>query len=533
VSWSSRRQRFAVYLLVALCALAVRFGFWSQIRGTPLDEWHKWKESDMATYVEQARRLAAGDWLAREPYHPYHDWQKSAASEEDWLRWQGPTSFHQAPLYSYALAALSRIRADYLSLVKALQLLLGAGTCVLIAHLAGRMGGAAAAAIAGTIAALYGPQYYLEIQPLREAAAVFGYLGIVLLTIRHAALPREAPWRQQARSAGVLGLLLGGFALFHETAPVIAAVAACVVALHAVRSTAARPALALAAFAAGCAVGYAPLVARNAAIGVPLFAGSSRLGVNLATVNMSTALDGGATLAPPGPQLKEIMDAAGGSTLGIAREIWRGYEGDRGRLFTNWAHRLRLMWASVELPDNTSIEFYRRHSPILRVSLSFRWIFPAALAVWVVFFAEGLWSRRAEASSFRLRAWFGEQAAAHAVLLGFTLLLAVALSVNPPQARYRLFLVPAFTIYTSLALVGAARFASARRLAPTAALVGATAGLAMFHAWVSWPRLHAEDRYSDYTVAASLYRKRGNEAAAEEYLRRHVITPASDLARAQ
>ena len=120
MSWSSPGQRWIVYLLVALCALAVRFGFWTQIRGTPLDEWHTWDQSDMATYVEQARRLAAGDWLARDPYHPYHAWQRGAASEAEWLRWYGPQSFHQAPLYSYGLAALSKLRTDYLPLAKGL-----------------------------------------------------------------------------------------------------------------------------------------------------------------------------------------------------------------------------------------------------------------------------------------------------------------------------------------------------------------------------------------------------------------------------
>jgi hypothetical protein len=257
-----------VYLLVALCALAVRFGFWSQIRGTPLDEWHQWDQSDMATYVEQARRLADGDWLARGPYHPYHAWQREAASEEDWLRWYGAQSFHQAPLYSYGLAALSKVSGDPIALAKALQLLLGAGTCVLIAQLAGLLGGTAAALVAGLVAANYGPLYYLEAQLLREGPAVFGYLAIVLAAIRHASLPGVTKSRRLALSAGVLGLAIGVYALFYETASVLIVAAAAVVCVHGLRRTR-RPALALAALFAGCALGYAPLVARNVAIGAP------------------------------------------------------------------------------------------------------------------------------------------------------------------------------------------------------------------------------------------------------------------------
>ena len=178
-----------------------------------------------------------------------------------------------------------------------------------------------------------------------------------------------------------------------------------------------------------------------------------------------------------------------------------------------------------------SIAFYRRHSSVLRASLSFRWILPGALALGTVWLAERLRGRRGKSPAFRLGPWLGAQAHAHAVLLAFVSLLALGLSVNPPQARYRLFLVPAFTIYTSLAVVAAARFAASRRWAPAAGLVAATAAFAAFHAWVSEPRRNAEDRYSDYKVAASLYRKRGNEEAAAEYTLRRVIGPASDRAR--
>jgi hypothetical protein len=517
-----------VYLLVALCALAVRFGFWSQIRGTPLDEWHQWDQSDMATYVEQARRLADGDWLARDPYHPYHAWQREAASEENWLRWYGAQSFHQAPLYSYGLAALSKVSGDPIALAKALQLLLGAGTCVLIAQLAGLLGGTAAALVAGLVAANYGPLYYLEAQLLREGPAVFGYLAIVLAAIRHASLPGVTKSRRLALSAGVLGLAIGVYALFYETASVLIVAAAAVVCVHGLRRTR-RPALALAALFAGCALGYAPLVARNVAIGAPWSTGSSRLGINLAYCNMSSAADGGATFRPPGPQFKQIMDASGGSTLAIAREVWRGYEGERARLFANWAHRFRALWAANEMPDNTSFRFYRLHSSVLRASFWFPWIFPAAGALCAVWIAARVRARGAEAEPerFQLAPWLESRAAAHATLLAFTLLLVLAMTVVPPQARYRLFLVPAFIVYTSLALVGAARLAASRQLAGAAGLAAAAAAFAALHVWVSAPRVHSDERFVDYSITASIYQRRGNEEAAAEYLRRRVITPGS------
>lgn len=524
-----------VYLVVALCALAVRFGYWSQIHGTPLDEWHQWDQSDMATYVEQAHRLAAGDWLARDPYHPYHRWQEQAASEAEWLRWYGPLSFHQAPLYSYGLAALAKLRADSLPLAKALQLVLGAGTCVLLAHLAGRLGGAAVAMVAGLIAALYGPLYYLEAEPLREGPAVFWFLAVVWAAISHVELPLGSPQRRLVSSAARLGILIGVYALFYENATVLALAAAGAVFVHAARAAPRRAVVALAALAIGYGIGFAPMVARNAAVGAPLWAASSRLGINLAYANMSSANDGGATFSFPGPQLKQIMDASDGATWKIAREVWRGYEGQRAQFFANWAHRFRAIWASTELPDNTSFGFYQRHSSLLRASLSFPWIFPGAAVLWLAWLAEWWASHSGRDALMRMNrlglvSWFGKRAGAHATLITFTLLLTLAMSVVPPQARYRLFLVPAFIVYTSFALVAAARLLASRRVAPAAGLCAAAVAAAAFQVWASQPWILAEDRYVDYSVVASIYEKRGNEEAAAEYRRRRVIGPSPDRA---
>jgi hypothetical protein len=292
----------------------------------------------------------------------------------------------------------------------------------------------------------------------------------------------------------------------------------------------------LAALVAGYGIGFAPMAARNAAVGAPLWTASSRLGINLAYGNMSSANDGGATFSFPGPELKQIMDASDGAPWKIVHGVWRGYEGQRTRFFANWAHRFRAIWASTELPDNTSFEFYRRHSSILRAALSFHWIFPCALAVLAAWLVGWFASRRERdprvgADRFDLVPWFSEHAAAHATLLGFTLLLALAMSVVPPQARYRLFLVPAFIVYTSLALVAAGRWIASHRFASAAGLCGAVVAAAALQVWVSEPWIDAEDRYVDYTVVGSIYRKRGNEEAAAEYFRRRVIAPPSDRAR--
>jgi hypothetical protein len=164
---------------------------------------------------------------------------------------------------------------------------------------------------------------------------------------------------------------------------------------------------------------------------------------------------------------------------------------------------------------------------VLRASFWFPWIFPAAGAMLALWLAEYATRRRRDPERFSIRAWFAAHAGAHATLLAFTLLLALAMTVVPPQARYRLFLVPAFIVYTSLALVGAARLAESRQRAAALGLAAATAVFAVLHVWVSAPRVRSDDRFMDYAIAAGIYERRGNEEAAAEYRRRRVIIPGS------
>ena len=97
-------------LILGVFALAplLRFGFWFEIHGSPLDRWHEWDQTDMATYLLQARQLSGVDWLASQPYHPYHSWQQIAPREK-WLEWYGAHQFHQAPAYAYAIAVFERV----------------------------------------------------------------------------------------------------------------------------------------------------------------------------------------------------------------------------------------------------------------------------------------------------------------------------------------------------------------------------------------------------------------------------------------
>jgi hypothetical protein len=507
-----RRWLLGLCAVVAL-ALALRLGFWLEIRPTPLDSWHTWEATDMATYLEQARQLREGSWLAPEPYHPYHSWQSRAGGPEDWLRWYGPGTFHQAPLYSYGLALAGKLSTHAIGLVKLVQILLGGATCAWVAMVGRRVADATVGLLAGSLAAVYGPVFHLEAHVLREGPAVCAAALLLWLAVRHAGLPREASRGRWLLSAFSIGALLGLFAMFHEAAVALAAAAALVVTVHAVWVARARAVLALAAMLAGSLIAFAPLLARNLAVGAPPFATSSRLGVNLAFCNMSTAEDSGITFSAPGPELQQIMDRSGGSLAGILREVWRGYEGDRLRFFRNWLNRLAAIWLSVELPDNTSFAFHRDQSAIVRASLSFGTIFAPGAAMIVAILSSLLRGRRAA------QPWHRREMLA---LLAFLPPLVAAMSLVLPQSRYRLLLVPPFLVLASLFFVVVVRSARTHRLARAAGLLVLAVAFFFVQGLITWPRRAADRRPNDYVIAAQLCARQGRSDASVGYLQRAI-----------
>ncbi len=509
---------------IGLLALALRFGYWLEIRGSPLDRWHEWGETDMATYLEQARRIAAGDWLAREPHHPYHAWQ-SVAPPERWREWYGRGVFHQAPAYAYALAGAQLAAGDPLGVAKAAQLALGAGTCLLAAWIAARLGGLVAGAAAGALAALYGPLIYLEAQILREGPALFGLLAILALLLRHLGPPLRG-----AGSAALLGAALGLFTTLHETGRVVALAAAATLAAAHGRRAARRAAPVLAALAAGWLVGFAPLLVRNALVGAPPLSVSSRTWLNLVVSNVASAPRGGASAAPPGPEVAGILEASRGSLARAAAGVLATYRGDPARLLGNWARRFAAIWQRFEEADNTSYYLYREQARSLRPLPDFRVVFPAgcagalavaaaALAGWPAL-ARTRGGRALASAAGPARPAWERTPAGHAALLLLTASLVLALSLVPVVARFRLYVVPCFWIYAGVATAVLARALAERRTA-CAGLLGLAALLAAgFQALATHPSARPLPRRADLETAQVLALRHADLASATRYAER-------------
>src|SRR5262249_15594740 len=123
---------------------------------------------DCNTFDIWARRIAAGDVLSREMYHPWHWWAKEIAPLETWNRWYGAETFHQASADPYFAALGYVVFGAYPDPTPRLQALLGALSAGLTFLLARRFLRLTGAVAAGLLCALNGPLVFLEEFMLRE-----------------------------------------------------------------------------------------------------------------------------------------------------------------------------------------------------------------------------------------------------------------------------------------------------------------------------------------------------------------------------
>ena len=500
----TRKRDSRLLLGIFGLALLLRLGFWFEISGTPLDRWHEWEQTDMATYLVQARQLSSVDWLAHEPYHPYHMWQQIAPPEK-WLEWYGPHQFHQAPAYAYAIAVVERVLDNPLVWIKGLQLLLGALTCVLAAAVAGCLAGTVAAVTTGLLAATYGPLFYLEAQLLREGPAVFALLALTVLLACFATRGPAPDAGTLARQVLKFAVPLGLFATFHEMASVIAVAAALTISVVCARTGGRTIALGLGFLVLGYTLGFAPLLVRNVSVGAPAFSVSCRTQINFVHANEADAPQGGLsfTNAGPSPRFVEIIERADGSFPAAIAGVWRSYDGDFGRLIDNAGLRFRTLWHPGEIPDNSSYSFFRKQSGVLAFLPTFPIVFALGMAGWL-------------ASWWRLRD-ARQDLAAHAVF-GLVLLgLVSSLTLIHPVARFRLYLVPLLWIYAGIGVAHFARFSQSREPRASAALASIALAAFALQEYLKNDPPPTVPRASDYSFASRIALEEENFDLARKF----------------
>ena len=493
-------------LLVLGVALAWRVLFFSAIQDTPLAYSYSWEQSDMHSFWTQAALIAHGDWLAREPYYPYHDWMK-VYPQEEWARWHDPRGFYQPPLYSYFLAILMLFGQSSAALAaRAIQLALGVVACGLMYRLAKGLFGGAVGTVAGLMLAVYGPLLAAESVLLRDGPILCLTLLVLVLATGWLRGARAQRGNRQPVLLFSIGLLVGVQAMLHEAALMIALL---LVALGWWRLRGLglrRQVAALGFFAAGGLLGYAPLALRNLALGLspmPFFFGSF---LAMVTANNPYKPPEIMTNFLPPQGYDVIMRQAGGNVFQLVSALASAYDGHPGRWLENWGMRLGALALSGEPSENLCQGYFRLKVPILAFTVGFGVVAPCGVA------GIALWGRRRWASSVR-------RGAPAALLLAYGILMLLMLSAVLPFGRYRMVLLPLLIPFGARALVAAwlaLRRHSRRALAyglTILALAGGQWALGSVQPWKGLGQLRA----TDFLVSSYTYMRWNEEprAAAE------------------
>ncbi|HEV3076116.1 MAG TPA: glycosyltransferase family 39 protein, partial [Thermoanaerobaculia bacterium] len=379
---ASARAIRLVFAAVFALALAVRLVYTFEIRDLPT----------LHELVMDAQRY---DQLARDVLD--HGWRPREA-------------FYQAPLYPYLLAAVYAVSGRSLTAMRLAQALVGALTAALTALAAGRLWeraacrqAVAAAAIAGTLAALYAPAVFYTPLLLKTVPALFLESAALVLL-----LPPAGRGLSPARALAA-GAALGGAALLQESLLLLAPAAALYVALAGEDAPedvetpeAERPRQASRrhpqgwqrtgrAFAllAGATLALAPAALLNHAASGEVLLTSSQGGMNFYIGNARGATGTYAALSS-GSQVPERQRAdAGRLAAAFAsrergravapgeldpaevsrlfwRETWREIAADPGAWLRLLVRKVRLFWNAYELPDAEGFRVYRRESLLLR-----------------------------------------------------------------------------------------------------------------------------------------------------------------------
>lgn len=435
-----------VALAVLFLAFFVRLVHLLHVVPTPIVA-YQWifPDSDMQVFDQWARRIAAGDVLGRETYHPLAQWQLGAAPAEEWARWYDDAPvFYKAPFYAYLSAGLYRAFGDDTILpLLLLQMLASSLGALLLMKITGQLFGSTAGLLAGLIHALYGPDVHYDVIMLRGPwITLVGLMG----TWQLMAL-RLAPTRSRAL---IGGLLLGLALLVNEgflPAPLLALV------LLVSWLAPLRRALAYAAtLLLGIALSVSPLVVRNLLVGVPplklAVTGSTVYAVfNSAASNPFFFYANAAAFVP-------TMRAGDGRFLPTALACLSTFHGPL-EVAAFYLKKASGLLIPFENPDNASFYYAALKDPLLGILPGYAVLLP--LAAVGLTLARRRWRELTPLAPFSL-----------------SLLASILLAV--PLSRYRATLAVYLVPFAGLALARAGEWIRGRRPWP---LLAAGCGVAL------------------------------------------------------
>ena len=377
-------------LLIFLVALAVRLIHVWQLRSTPFFDVLL---GDANGYDKWAVRLASGDWI-------------------------GSDVFYQAPLYPYFLGVVYAIFGRDLLVVRIIQAVIGSASCVLLGLACTRLFSRPVGLIAGLALALWAPAIFFDSLLQKAVLDMFCICVLLWLVSKHSGLRgrgyfqlkaqqrkqlRKMPYRSELAvdaatapleamatvtnstdslaeekipgpfSTAALGAAGAAFSLSRENGLLIVAT----VAIWLWFSERRR----ILYFAAGLAIVFAPVVARNYAIDGGFYLTTSQLGSNFYIGNNPGADGTYASIrfgrgAPEFERLdaKEVAEQAVGRTLSPSEVsgFWLGRAFDYiTSQPVSWlkltGRKILLLFNRTEMLDTEAQESYAEFSTPLRL----------------------------------------------------------------------------------------------------------------------------------------------------------------------
>jgi len=547
----SRLFRSAPAIVFAL-VFVVRGISWGMLESSPLSLWHLWTETDEHANVEWSARLAAGNWADVPAYRAYFSWQTGYGPPETWERWYQKNAYYSGPLYPYGLAVLRRLFGSPFRPARFLQVLLAAVAAAWLARAVqvvaddfirkkrwtggsrARPNGVpsrapfVAALVGGLACGLYGPLVFHDFFLYRDGPVAHVSTILLAWPLIVRGRPDEngeisskggegraarGGWMRGASGAFLLGLLGGLAMLLKQTTAPLALASVYVLSREPLPSLPSKKTpggrqrgRSLLFGLLGLAIPLGVLAARNVAAGVPPLTFDTRQAIGLAWGN---GFGADATTAPP-PDMQEILEAAGGSTLKTAKLVLEGYRNEPLELPKLYFKKLATFFNAYEVPDNANFYFFRDRLPILR----FLPVFPCLLGAGLV----GLFAAGARGVLRREEGLL--------VFIGILAPLTACLLVQT-TSRYRVGAVGPLAI--GCGLLGLLTFEAVRlRRLREASLLWLAAGALSLVPLLPPVIYAAHHRYADTIVYATLVESRlGPEAAAAE-IRRYVEEAKDD-----
>ena len=430
-----------------------------------------WKRATVVAIVALALRVAHLAWLRHTPVfevligdaQQYDAWARQIAGGE----WIGTDVFYQTPLYPYLLAIVFRIAGHHLLLVRGIQAVLGAASCVLLASAGRRFFDERPGIAAGALLAIYPPAIFYD--GLIQKSSLDLFLMTLLLALLGEFLARPH-WKWIAGA----GLVLAAFTLNRENARVLYPIVA-VWLMVGFRATPMRTRVAwVAVFTAAVAALLVPVGLRNYHVSGDFLISTSQAGSNFYIGNHAGAHGGYEELVPEhGNATFERADATSLAEEGAGRKLSPGevsdywsaratddIRRDPASWLTLLGRKILMTLNASEAVDTESIEVYADYSPVLRFLLWFNFGIAFPLAVLGAWLTRRDWRRLA-------------------ILYAMFVSLALSVAVFYVLARYRFPIVPIAMLFAGCALTIAIRNPQATIRNPTGLVLAGAMAIAV------------------------------------------------------